>query len=92
MNYTEIKKEALTEATKLIQKVLDGIEDSVQFPFVSPDEASQIIEKLGAIDNEDFDSNGWDWDWWKEFTLGDKEYILGGSGYYGTTIQFCEKR
>jgi len=30
-----------------------------------------------------FDTNGWQWDWWQDFTHEGKKYTLGGSGYYG---------
>lgn len=30
-----------------------------------------------------FATNGWQWDWWQEFTHNSKSYTLSGSGYYG---------
>jgi hypothetical protein len=30
-----------------------------------------------------FDTNGWQWDWWQQFTYEGKDYTLSGSGYYG---------
>lgn len=32
---------------------------------------------------EGFSTNGWQYDWWQEFTHNGKEYTLSGSGYYG---------
>lgn len=30
-----------------------------------------------------FDTNGWQWDWWQEFSYRGKRYTLSGSGYHG---------
>jgi hypothetical protein len=30
-----------------------------------------------------FETNGWQWDWWQNFTFQGKNYTLSGSGYYG---------
>ena len=30
-----------------------------------------------------FDMNGWQWDWWQDFSYRGKSYTLSGSGYYG---------
>ncbi len=36
-----------------------------------------------AESNEGFTANGWQYDWWQEFTYNGKRYTLSGSGYYG---------
>lgn len=31
----------------------------------------------------DFESNGWQWDFWQPFKLNGESFMLSGSGYYG---------
>jgi hypothetical protein len=33
--------------------------------------------------SEGFPTNGWDWDWWQQFSYNGKNYTLCGSGFYG---------
>lgn len=37
----------------------------------------------GGENSEGFDMNGWQWDWWQQFTHEGKRYTLCGSGYHG---------
>lgn len=37
----------------------------------------------GRYGIEGFDTNGWQWDWWQDFSYKGKAYTLAGSGYYG---------
>ncbi|HEY4417590.1 MAG TPA: hypothetical protein VGO57_18005 [Verrucomicrobiae bacterium] len=38
-------------------------------------------EETGS--NAGFSTNGWQWDWWQQFTHDGKRYTLSGSGFYG---------
>lgn len=57
-----------------------------EFKYLSPNRVIEYLEnKYNAIheDNDNFDTNGWHWDWWDKITIKDKVYGLSGSGYYG---------
>lgn len=83
-------KRELTAAEKAellpkIEAVLNGgpewEDENAHYP------AGLIIESIETIDGveklDNFDSNGWQWDWWQGFTHGGKEYCLAGSGHHG---------
>lgn len=73
---------------KEIDKVLNGEIELVKSEiWITPDWIhSYLIEK--EFTDQDFDSNGWDYDFWMTYTFEDKEYTLMGSGWYGSTITF----
>ena len=41
------------------------------------------ILELDGVEDDDRDTNGWAWDYWQYFKVGDKRYTLSGSGYHG---------
>jgi hypothetical protein len=43
------------------------------------------VKKDSSDENKSdgFDQNGWQWDWWQDFTHQGKRYTLSGSGFYG---------
>jgi hypothetical protein len=44
----------------------------------------KTIESIEGVEKEgDFSSNGWDWDWWQNFTYDEKSFTLFGSGHHG---------
>ncbi len=58
--------------------------------LISPDKADQVLKSLG-FEQEDFDSNGWDWDFWMGYSKDGVEYTLGGSGWYNNGLSFSKK-
>ena len=65
-----------------IQSVLDGEKNSVKLFYARPHDVVQIVENLGGKDEQDFDQNGWQWDYWMYFSYENKRYMLAGDGYY----------
>lgn len=43
-----------------------------------------ILEELGAEEYRAFDINGWQYDFWVTYTYNGDEFMIWGSGYYGT--------
>lgn len=73
---------------KEIDRVLSGETKSVTSEiWITPDNIHSYLEQKG-FDDQDFDSNGWDYDFWMTYTFKDKRYTLSGSGWYGSTITF----
>ena len=79
-------KEVIIESMKTsIKKLLDDDSDMVKLPGIFPNDVIEFVEKeLGGKHNEDWETNGWQWDYWINFKINDKEYTLSGDGYYGT--------
>lgn len=73
---------------KEIDKVLKGeLTSTSSNILVSPSEIDTYLKNEGLIQG-DFDSNGWDWDFWMEYLSKDNRYILSGSGWYNTGLTF----
>lgn len=76
---------------KEIEKVLRGEFTSTSSnTLISPSEIDIYLKSEG-LEQGNFDSNGWDWDFWMEYIKGDKKYILSGSGWYNTGLTFSNE-
>jgi hypothetical protein len=75
----EVRKKVLYE----IKLLFDGKVDSVKIDCFCPSEAIKCLEELGAEESDDFDTNGWQYDYWIKLEYNGKKYCLSGSGYYG---------
>lgn len=77
---------------KEIDKVLSGeIETTKSNVLLSPDDVDSYLKEEG-LEQGNFESNGWDWDFWMEYTKGDKTFLLAGSGWYNTGLHFFIKK
>lgn len=73
---------------KEIDKVLRGeFSRASSNTLISPNEIDAYLKSEG-LEQGNFDSNGWDWDFWMEYLSKDKRYILSGSGWYNTGLTF----
>ena len=54
----------------------------VSVPYIPIEKYREVFEKLGTWDNE-FDTNGWDVDFWIYFYINDIKYCLSESWFYG---------
>jgi hypothetical protein len=71
-----------------IDKVLSGeITVTNSHVLISPEEVNLYLQSEG-LEQGNFDSNGWDWDFWMEYFKGDKKFILAGSGWYNKGLSF----
>jgi hypothetical protein len=68
----------ISELTELIEKGEGTIENDCLC-------IGDIESHLGEIAsfNDDFDSNGWEFDYWCTYKINDKTLNINGSGYYG---------
>jgi hypothetical protein len=70
--------------------LLDGQIDTFKTEtLISPDKADQILKENGFA-QKDFESNGWDWDFWMTYEKDGCEYTLGGSGWYNNGLHFSK--
>jgi hypothetical protein len=77
-----MKEQLLQEMREGIDKVVSGEIQSFRSGFLPPSEFVDYIEGKYS-QQDDFDTNGWDYDYWIRFTINDKKYTVYGSGYYG---------
>ena len=79
---TNVKSQAVTQ----LKADMFDLPQTKKFKidFLTPDEVNNFLINIG-FERTDFDSNGWQWDYW--FNYKDKEtglkVMLEGSGYYG---------
>lgn len=81
----------MEEFKQKAQRVLEG--KAVSFTtteLLSPDKAEKILLDLGFEDEDDFDCNGWDWDFWKKYSKDEQTYTLEGSGWYNNGLTFSK--
>lgn len=72
-----------------IDKVLSGELQSVNSGevLISPELVSIYLKSQG-LEEGNFDSNGWDWNFWAEYLKEDKKFVLAGSGWYNKGLSF----
>ena len=68
----------------LIQPVLDGSKESIGIGYIPPAEVITVMEEEGYELQEDWDTNGWDHDFWMYFIKDEKTFMFAGSWYYGS--------
>ena len=55
-----------------------------KLPLVPLSEIADILEEYDVeFDSDDFETNGWQVDWWQYFEYNDERYCIAGSIYYG---------
>lgn len=75
---------------KQVKKLLDGDFDSFKTSdLIAPDKADQVLKSLG-FEQKSFDSNGWQWDFWMEYSKDGNTYTLAGSGWYNDGLTFSK--
>jgi len=81
------------ETKELIFSVIKGEVDSVRLPMIPIDDVITLLQEKGYIDkddNGDYDSNGWQVDFWLQFHINESIYTLSGSLWYGQYKFFKE--
>jgi hypothetical protein len=70
-------------------EVITGRKDTTdKVDYISPDQAEKLLLSAGfKIESKDFDTNGWDYDYWLTLKINGKFFVVTGSGYYGQ-LQF----
>jgi hypothetical protein len=64
-------------------------DEDLHFPVGPLIDSILSIKGVALTDNSEsqngrgFNSNGWSWDWWQDFTYKGQHYTLSGSGWYG---------
>lgn len=80
----------MEEFKQQIVRLLNGKFDAFKTSnLIVPDKADQVLKSLG-FQWEDFDSNGWDWDFWVTYSKDGNKYTLSGSGWYNNGLAFSK--
>jgi len=88
MEIEEVNVFLLEEMKKNIELVESGKEKTIELYHSTLSDIMNHLEANGFIDNEDMDTNGWQWDFWRTVRKNGTHYQLSGSGYYGNSITF----
>jgi len=71
-----------------IDKVISGEFTSTKSNMlISPINVANYLEDIGFV-KEDFDSNGWDWDFWATYVRGEERFQLTSNGCYKKGLIF----
>lgn len=75
-----------------IEMVVSGQKDQVKLIGARPNDVEKFIKETYDGETGEFDTNGWEWDYWLYFEINEKRYILSGDGYYNNYAWFrkCE--
>jgi hypothetical protein len=62
--------------------VLEGKQERYS-TYLSLSDMQDVLLELGCESLEDFEDNGWQWDFWETYSYLDKYFVLSGSGNRG---------
>lgn len=80
----------MEEFKKQIEQVISGeLNDVASKNLISPHVIDEFLKELG-YNRIDFDSNGWDWDFWITYQKDDDKFTLSGSGFYNQGLFFSK--
>lgn len=79
-----LKGKEMAKLTDYVKEQLEVLktENSVKVKMEPINDYAEAFEELGTYDS-DWETNGWDVDFWISFTVQDQKYMLSGSWYYG---------
>ena len=84
----ELKKQVKDLMIQDIQSVINGEKENVSLLYTRPNDIIKYIKSLGGSSQDDFDTNGWQWDYWFNITLDGNKYSVSGDGYYSDSASF----
>lgn len=72
--------------------LLTGIVKKVNFERAYYAEVKEVLKELNFEDKDNFESNGWQWDFWADWKKYDNDYCVAGSGYYGNLTMYIKEK
>ena len=85
INYDELKKKAIRHMGIGIETIIysKDIDKKFKSSLVSMNDVAEYLESIGAVEYEELETNGWQWDAWLRYKLNDVVYCISACGYYG---------
>ena len=80
MKAIELLKKEMEDGVKA---VLSGEKKKYTAKNINPEMIDEFMIGCGWERDGEFESNGWDYDWWWNYTNGEKKFTAFGGGYYG---------
>ena len=90
MNLEEIKAAVKANREKEILSVLNGEKDEASLLYTRLNDVIKFVESQGGSDDQNVDTNGWQWDYWAYVTHNNQKYMISGDGYYSDTCEFSK--
>jgi hypothetical protein len=89
-NIEQINEDLKRIQTELVRQVLDGEKTENRIPHARPACIQDILTELTGnyVELEDWDVNGYSWDYWTNTEINGKHYVLTGDGYYNKSCNF----
>lgn len=76
------KKEAFNLFISDLEDLLNGEIQKFSADCLCIGDIESHLGEIG-ISNDDFESNGWEFDYWCTYAIKDRKLCISGSGYYG---------
>ena len=90
MTIKETFKEYEESFQQEIMKVLKGELDNVTSEIpMDPSSIDSFLRSQGC-DQGETESNGWAYDFWTNYSIGNDSFDLSGSGWYANSISFSK--
>ena len=80
--FEELELEVIARMKQSIDSIFSKEVESVKMFAVRPGEVIKYIVSLGGLDLNDFDTNGYQWDYWTQLEINSVKYTLSGDGFY----------
>jgi hypothetical protein len=78
-----------TNLLEVLQKT--DVEGSTRVDLITPNDLETLLKELGTKFKDDWETNGWQVDFWLEFNFQNTTYSFSGSWYHGGyTIELAE--
>ena len=91
MTKKEVKEQVKKWMIDDIQSVIQGEKENVELLYCRPADVQEYITSIGG-ELDDFETNGWQWDYWVKVKIGESNYMLSGDGYYGNSADFSKQK
>ena len=76
------EKELLEQISKVVEGEIPSFE--MDYPISIDTITEYLKEKHQLEDTDEFESNGWQWDYWMYYQGEQGRFVLGGVGWYAT--------
>lgn len=89
MDILKLKELVNEEMKKNVDAVISGDKPYAHLLYTKPNDVIVYLKSIGYdVSNHDIDTNGWQWDYWINFEINNKKYMLSGDGFYQDSATF----
>lgn len=92
MNLNDINKYIQETMESAVDCVLEGTVEIIVIPYARPGAVMSYLRQAYDIKSYDqFDTNGYQWDYLLTFKFNGQNYVLSGDGYYSNNCKLMKE-